>query len=57
MTTWERHGTMMRRRLGELGVPVVVPSIWRGAAWALVIEAWMGLVVWGAVSGWRYVGR
>jgi len=28
-----------------------------GCLWAAVIEAWLFLVVWGAVSGWRYVGR
>ena len=52
------QGLVLRGRLVELGqLQPKPPSILRGVLWMLLIEAWLFVVIWGAVEGWKYVGR
>lgn len=48
----------------KLGINVATPqpatkdgNVVVGILWGLGLQAVMALIIWGAVSGWRYVGR
>lgn len=53
-----KEGLILRGRLVDLGMlPAPRPSILRGILWMLAIELYLIVVIYGAVEGWKYVGR